>query len=120
MLDRNKFYILETDEGKLAAICETNGFFNTSDIHFVESNTDDYGLAGQTILASIVKQMLKTPDAVLEVGDPVEDAREFYMKDCGFKEKEPGSHGLKMEKCDMQNFVSNVEERLQTPIEDVA
>lgn len=118
LLEKNKFYILKTEEDKLAAICETNGFMNTADVHFTESSKD-YGLAGQTILASIVKQMLKTPEAALEVSDPVDDARKFYMTDCGFKEKEPGSHGFKMEEEDMERFVLKVEQNIQSPIKDI-
>ncbi len=102
----------------MAAICETNGFMNTADVHFTESSKD-YGLAGQTILASIVKQMLKTPEAALEVSDPVDDARKFYMTDCGFKEKEPGSLGFKMEEEDMERFVLKVEQNIQSPIKDI-
>ena len=46
---------------KLAAICQTQGFKNFADVHYLERDkTKGYGLCGQAILASICKTYVKT------------------------------------------------------------
>lgn len=120
ILDNNRFYVLRTEDDKLTAICETNGIFNFSDVHYIERDkTKGYGLCGQAILASIIKRMLKKPDAHIEVSDPIKKARDFYIKDCGFKEKTPGSHEIEMDEARMRKFVQNFEQTVNMPIADI-
>lgn len=120
ILEYRKFYILKTEDDKLAAICETQGFKNFADVHYLERDkTKGYGLCGQAILASIVKHMLKQPDAYLKVDDPVKKARGFYINDCGFREKTPGSHEVEMNEAEMKTFVDNFEQKVDAPIVDI-
>ena len=123
-LDKNKkydkFYILKTEDDKLAAICQTQGFKNFADVHYLERDkTKGYGLCGQAILASIAKHMLKQPDAYLKVDDPVKKARGFYINDCGFREETPGSHGIEMNEAELKTFVDNFEQKVEAPIVDI-
>lgn len=120
MLDNNRYYVLKTKDGKLAVICETHGIFNFSDVHYLERDkAKGYSLCGQAILASVVRQMLKKPDAQIVVSDPVEKAREFYTKSCGFEEKTPGSRGIEMYEDQMRDFVQRFEQTVQAPIVDI-
>lgn len=115
-----KIYTLETDSGETAAICYTRGLFNAANIEFLESNMDKtHGLAGQAILASIVKQMLKSPDAHLMVLDPAISARDFYKNSCGFNERVTGSHEMEMHEDAMSGFVDKFEQTSGTVITDV-
>ncbi len=119
-LEHNKFYILKTEDDKLAAICQTQGFKNFADVHYLERDkSKGYGLCGQAILASIAKHMLKQPDAYLKVDDPVKKARGFYINDCGFREETPGSHGIEMNEAELKTFVDNFEQKVEAPIVDI-
>ncbi len=116
VLENNKFYVLETKDKELAAICETHGYCNTADIHYLERNPNgNYKLAGQAILASIAKHMLTKPEAHFIVNDPVDSARSFYTETCGFEEETPGSHSLMMDEAGMTKLVDNFEEAVQPP-----
>lgn len=115
-----KFYILENQDGSTGGLCETMTFGHYTDIVYLESNPNKkYGLTGQTMLASIAKQMLKNPNATMIIDDPAVRARDFYTKDCGFKETSKGSHDLIMKEDELQEFVENVEEKTHSPIVDI-
>ncbi len=121
VLEHNKFYTLESDNNDLVAICATEGYSNTADVHFLERNPNgNYKLAGRAMLASIAKNMLKESGASLEVSDPVRDKREFYTDTCGFEEKFPGSHAVAMGEDGMKELIDNFEQEVKAPILDIS
>ncbi len=120
LVDGTKVYTLETEDGDTAAMCYTKGVCNTANIQFLEGNPQNiYGLAGQAILASIMEQMIKKPDAHLMVLDPALSAMDFYKNSCGFEERTTGSHDIEIYEDGMRGFVDKFEQTSGSLITDI-
>ena len=116
-----KFYSMEAEEGKSIGVCETFGFGFYTDIHYLECNPElNYKYTGQTMLASIAKQLLKKNDSpVLGVSDPADSARTFYTQECGFVPQYENSRELELNKEQMTSFIQTVENKTNTKIIDL-
>ena len=123
MADYNKFYIIESTDGNLLGLLQTQEIKkNKYDIKFLESNHDEkYKYAGQNILASIASKLKDLDEAELMVTDPETtenySAVPFYQNVCGFMPK--GARTLYLDKNAMNEFVQNVEKRTKAPIIDL-
>ena len=120
-IDENKFYVLESPEKELIGICETTGFRDRANIHFLETikqQKEKYKFSGQSILASVAKHLLSQSDnPLLQIYDPAYDAKKFYTEKCGFVNSEGSS--LVLTKAGMENLISTVEQRTQSQIIDL-
>ena len=114
----NRYFALATEDDKLVGICETQGNGNQVDIFYLETEENHrYKYAGQSILASIAKQLInRFNNPAITVNYPSGKARRFYIDKCGFKQKDAVS--LIMHKNDLVDFVDDFERKIQLPIID--
>ena len=106
----NKIYSLEDKDGYVAGFCKTVSDKNTLNIEFIESSpSKKYKYAGQTMLASIAKQLLYTgKDLTVEI--PAFEAKEFYSKVCKF-DKEALAEGFILPQQKMKDFIERTERK---------
>lgn len=118
-LDELKFYSLEDSKNRIIGFCETTGTKDTQDIYYLETNREHrYKYAGQGILASIAKLMVKSvQNPQMSISNPANSARQFYIDKCGFK---PLDKGLHIGKQGMTDFIRNFEGSTQNPIMDLS
>lgn len=109
-----KFYALETEDGKISALIEAFKIKNFADIKRMSTDrSGKYGLLGQTIMASLMQQMLLEKDPTLIVSDPSTKGRDFYTNTCGFKSDAQDSHQVVINKEDMTNFLRNYSQKTE-------
>ena len=115
-INENRYYALSTENDKLVGICETHGTGNQVDVYYLETEENHrYKYAGQSILASLSKQLLNNfTNPVLTVNYPHNTARNFYINKCGFKSKDAVS--LSMSKKELSAFVNKFECKTNQPI----
>ena len=120
ILNAKKFYTLETQNDKSIGLCEVMELPDSTNIHFLECNPDKtHKFAGQVLLASIAKNIIKKDCASLTVNDPAESATDFYINKCGFTPSTNQPHKIEMNKEQMEHFVQQVEQRTQNPIVNI-
>ena len=120
-LQNNKFYVLENDKKEMLGLCEITGFNHFFNIQYLESNNTQkskYKYIGQSILAGISKHILSHNifDPVLMIIDPSYKSRGFYTEKCHFSD-DKGS--LIMDEQALKTFVSDVEQKIQSPVIDL-
>lgn len=106
-----RVYALETGDETigLAEIVTKN---NTHDIQFLDCNPEKkYKYTGQTLIASIIKSILKKPNQIFKVSAPAYGARKFYIDKCGFKPALNSSLSLEMSEEEMKDFLYKVEKK---------
>ncbi|MBR6162512.1 hypothetical protein IKQ26_01295 [bacterium] len=116
VLDANKFYSLELPDNRIVGFCETVDFRNSTNVYYLETDGERrYKYAGQSILASLSKQMLNSKvNQEMTVNAPARSARNFYIDKCGFDIR--GEKALYLDRKGMSDFVQTFEERTRKPI----
>lgn len=120
-LQNNKFFVLENDKKEMLGLCEITGINNFFNIQYLESNNaqkSKYKYIGQSILAGISKNIISgfVSDTVLTILDPSYKSRDFYTEKCHFS----NDNGyLTMDEQALKTFVSDVEQRTQSPLIDL-
>ncbi len=106
----DKFYTLETQDGYIAGICETQPYKNNTNVRYIESNPDKlYKYSGQAMLAIIAKLILRTGQD-LEINSSAFEAMNFYSKVCNFNQNDTGL-GFELPQEDMEDFIQRTENR---------
>lgn len=121
-LQNNKFFVLENDKKEMLGLCEITGINNFFNIQYLESNNvqkSKYKYIGQSILAGISKfiSSYSSPNPKLIILDPAYIAKRFYTDKCYFSETPSGS--LSIDKKEMDSFISDFEQKTQSPIVDL-
>ncbi len=86
------FYFLKTKDNGIIGISEAEKLNDKIDLYYIETNqSGKFKYAGQSMMASLGKIILKEGKNNFNVIAPAYDAYSFYTKKCGFK---PGKNGL--------------------------
>ena len=114
--DKNSFYILQNKSGETLGIAQTEeGLKKGHQLEYLETKYDtNYKYVGQTLLASITKDIMNKDGIRLSIFEPVPTAVTFYDKICGFQNI--GNLLLTADRQEMQDFISKTEQRTQAPL----
>ena len=117
--DKNSFYILQNKSGETLGIAQTEeGFKKGHQLEYLETKYDtNYKYVGQTLLASITKDIMNKDGIRLSIFEPVPTAVTFYDKICGFQNI--GNLLLTANRKEMQDFISRTEERTKATLIDL-
>lgn len=115
-LEADRFYSLELPDNHLVGFCETVDNIKSTNIYYLETDRERrYKYAGQSILASLSKQMLNSSlNHEMTINCPANSARNFYIDKCGFDIKR--EKALYLDKKGLSDFVKTFEERTHKPI----
>ncbi|MBR1943738.1 hypothetical protein IJ843_08400 [bacterium] len=117
---KNKFYSLENSEGNAIGLMEIRDYPRRRNLFLFECDPDkNYKFVGQVMLSQAAKAISGKKNYTFTVDDPTDEGRIFYINACGFKEQRKGSHGLKLNRQGIDNFINNVEERTHAKKIDV-
>lgn len=116
-----KFYSLEVEDGKMSALMETVKANNYADITWMSSDQSGrYGFLGQTLMASLMKQMLSEKDPTLMVSNPSIKGKDFYINTCGFKQDAKDEQQVSITKQGMSEFLARFARNTHQKSLDVA
>lgn len=115
----DNFYILKTDsDDKLIGIVQTKNKDNNISIKFIESQSEGkYKYAGQNMVASLAKKLIKDDGKAIFVDAPLTSALPFYIGQCGFQIHDYGKLILPIQKAG--NFIKQLEEDTETRLIDL-
>ena len=122
--ENTHFYTLEKENGKIIGICETFHDSDNININFIETNKKNkYKYSGQLMLATIAKNIINKNGKNLYIKNPSKNAYTFYTDACGFVKDQNnetlstlGLSNLIMETEEINKFIENVEQKINTPI----
>ena len=110
------FYVLKSKENKIIGIGELEETdIDTYDLKYLESKSHDkYKYVGQGILAAMAEDILRRNGEKFTVSNPVDDAYEYYSKECGFEDVY--GYFLKMNRQQIIDYLDRTESKLGGPI----
>ena len=113
------FYILENKDGKTLGMAQTDELLKKAhNLAFLDTEKDkQYKYVGQTLLASIAKNIMDKDGIRLSVFEPVPTAVPFYDKICGFQNI--GNLLLTADRQEMKDFISRTQERTKSTLIDL-
>ncbi len=110
-----RIFALENKQGRTLGLMQFNETGNQCDINLLEKRfLDKHKYIGSVLLAAAAKETLKSKANKLTVSAPVPEARDFYIKGCGFKTTQ--TKALELEQSDINRFIKETEEKTQFPI----
>ncbi len=114
------FYVMENQNGKTVALCETIETDNEIQVEYIESKHDsEQKYCGKTMLAALGKKTLDNNISKLMIIAALKDVFGFYINGCGFN-KVPDTYGkLEMGKEQIQKFISDTEAQTGGKILDI-
>lgn len=110
------FYILQSQNGETLGMAQTQKQIkNAHNLALFDTKKDKgYKFVGQTLLASIAKDIMNKDGIRLSVFEPHPTAIEFYDKVCGFQNF--GDIFLSADKAQMNAFIDRTEQRTKAPL----
>ena len=113
---KTSFYILQNQQGDTLGMAQTEELEKKGhNLAFLDTEKDkQYKYVGQTLLASITKDIMNKDGIRLSIFEPVPTAVPFYDKICGFQNI--GNLLLTADRQEMQDFISKTEQRTQAPL----
>ena len=117
--DNNSFYILQNKSGETLGIAQTEeGIKKGHQLEYLETKYDtNYKYVGQTLLASISKDIMKKDGIRLSIFSPIPSAIKFYQDTCGFQNI--GNLMLTADSKQLGAFVSQTESKTKAPLVDL-
>ena len=114
------FYVLENINGKTLGMAQTEEFYEDSyDLAYLDTQKGkNYKYVGQTLLATVAREVQKKSGDILSVFGAVDSAKDFYHKICGFKIGDEFDEPY-ISAEDIPTFVKQTEERTKAPIIDL-
>ena len=117
--EKNLFYVLQNqnyEELGRIHIEEKNN--NSFAIEWLDTkNNNGYRYIGQTLLATVAKEILSKGGKSFIILGAMDDAVPFYKDVCQFTDC--GKYGFHMDEKQMQEFISRTEKRTNGPIIDL-
>lgn len=115
---RNKdlrIFALENEKGKTLGLMQCTKTQNIYDVNLLEKRyLDKHKYVGTALLAAVAQETIKENAEKLTVSSPVQEAREFYIKGCGFKTTT--SKCLEMNGEQIRNFIKEAKQKTNTQI----
>lgn len=113
------FYILQSQKGETLGMAQTQEQIkNAHNLALFDTKKDkSYKFVGQTLLASIAKDIMNKDGIRLSVFDPHPTAIGFYDKICGFQNF--GDIFLSADKAQMNSFIARTEQRTKSLLVDL-
>lgn len=113
------FYILQDKNGKTIGMAQTEEIYEDAyDLAYLDTKKGKhYKFVGQTLLATVAREVQKKSGDILSVFGAVDSAMDFYKKVCGFKIGEFDMPYIFAE--DIPNFIKQTEERTKARIIDL-
>lgn len=114
-------FSLENKDGGILGLCNAENKKRTMEVRFLESKQDGrHKYVGQTLLASIGKEMLKNKQQKnFIIKTAIASAYDFYEKTCGFMMDSIFNSDLIMGRIQTYKFIKQTQERTQCPIIDL-
>ncbi len=104
------FYVMENQNGKMLALCETKEVDSDIQVEFIETeHNKEQKYCGKTMLAALGKKVIENNGSKLMINIPLNSAFDFYVQGCGFNTLSGNSLKLQMEKHKIKNFISETE-----------
>lgn len=117
--DKNLFYVLRNqnneDIGRIHIEEKTNNAFAIEWLDTKDNN--GYRFIGQTLLATVAKEVLNKGGKAFIIQGAVDDAIPFYKHVCRFTDC--GEYGFHMDEQQMKDFIARTEKRTNGPIIDL-
>ena len=115
----SKFYTIENDTGEILGISYVDDKEKSFEVKFIESRNDHrYKYIGQTLLATMAKQVINSRQQKMIIKSAIADAYDFYEKVCGFKPAEYSD--LEMNRYDLIRFIRRTEDKTENTIKLMA
>ena len=113
------FYVLENKDGETLGMAQTEEIYEDAyDLSYLDTKKrNGYKYVGQTLLATVAREVHKKSADILSVFGAVDSAMSFYEKVCGFKIGEFDKPYISYE--DIPAFVKQTEERTKAKIIDL-
>lgn len=113
------FYILQDKNGETIGMAQTEEIYEDAyDLACLDTRKGKhYTFVGQTLLATVAREVQKKSGDILSVFGAVDSAMDFYKKVCGFKIGEFDRPYISAE--DIPNFIQQTEERTNAKIIDL-
>ena len=110
------FYILQDKNGNTIGMAQTEEIYEDAyDLAYLDTKKGKpYTFVGQTLLATVAREVQKKSGDILSVFGAVDSAINFYQKVCGFKIGEFDKPYISAE--DIPNFIKQTEERTNAKI----
>ena len=114
-------FSLENEQGEILGLCNAENKKRAMEVRFLESKQDGkHKFVGQTLLASIGKEMLKNKQQKeFVIKTAIASAYDFYEKTCGFVMDSIFNSDLRMGRIQTYKFIKQTQERTQSPIIDL-
>jgi len=113
------FYVMENQNGKMVALCETQETDKDIQVEYIETKHDsEQKYCGKTMLATLGKKVLDNNKKRLMIIAPLQDVLDFYINGCGFSSF-PNIFELNMEQNQIRDFVSKTEAQSGGKILDI-
>ena len=115
----SSFYILQSQNGETLGMAQTEEQIkNAYNLSLFDTKKDkNYKYVGQTLLASISKDIMSKDGIRLSVLEPHPTAIKFYDKICGFQNF--GDIFMSADKEQMNKFIKQTEQRTNSPLIDL-
>ncbi|MCD7879952.1 MAG: hypothetical protein LUG16_08480 [Candidatus Gastranaerophilales bacterium] len=120
-LNTHKFYVMENSKDEIIGMCQIQDLESRIKIDYLESigsslSKPEYKYVGQSLLALVGMNSLKKGSNKIIIPIPVENAKKFYTKKCGFKQKSDNT--LQMKKQQIKQFVTKIKHK--TELKDIS
>lgn len=114
-------YSLESETGEILGLCCAENNPKSLDVKFFESKQDRrHKFVGQTLLASIGKQMLgNRQQKKLMIKTAIATAYDFYEKTCGFVMDSIFNSDLYMNRIKTYKFIKQTQQRTKAEIVNI-
>lgn len=106
----NHFYALKNENGEIVGIAQVKDERPDFVLNHIESKKGQYKFIGQNMIAMLSKIALENNFKRLYVPIPIEKARAFYTKKCGFRDIF-GDCGVALSTFGMKRFQRKVNKR---------
>ncbi|MBQ8886985.1 MAG: hypothetical protein IJY61_04720 [Candidatus Gastranaerophilales bacterium] len=117
--DNSSFYILQNKDGETLGMSQVEEIYEGAfDLSYLDTKKKKpYKYVGQTLLATVAREVYQKATDAFSVYGAVDSARDFYEKICGFKIGEFDMPYLPYE--EIPAFIEQTESRTHAPIIDL-
>ena len=113
------FYILQNKNGETLGMSQVEELYEGAyDLAYLDTKKDkEYKYVGQTLLATVAREVFKKTGEIFSIYGAVDSARAFYEKTCGFKIGEFNMPYIEID--EIPSFIKQTEKRTKSPIIDL-
>ena len=117
--DTDRFYILQNKYGETLGMSQVEEIYDGAyDLAYLDTKKDkQYKYVGQTLLATVAREVFKKAGDSFSVYGAVDSAIKFYEKVCGFQLGDLGMPYLPWD--EIPKFIKQTEKRTQSQIIDL-